>query len=152
MGVNARASIDPRWQKSPLNPLEGFKNCVIRIIDPHLGVADAGYSAWTNSGTSAAETLWQGPAQMNIFRQTLNAELPAGAITQVRSARFTATMEDILFPVRKGLLVRIVSCEGDASVTSYQFTVTSGIGSGLGFDRTIEAEVDVSVILPPVVP
>lgn len=148
MGVNARSSVDPRWQHHHRTALGGFKNALIRILDPNLTIADDGYDAWTNKGTAPPLVLWEGVGQLAVFRQTLNAELPAGAITQVRSVRFTVPLDGPDMPIRKGLMVQVVSCEDDPETERYQYTVTSGLNSSLAFDRTIEAEVDMSAILP----
>lgn len=150
MGANARKSVDPRWQKHHTVSLDGFKNCIIRLLEPNIDTLDNSYSAWTNTSTTPAVTFWQGPAQFQIFRQTLNAELPAGAVTQIRSVRFSVPMNGNgpTLPIRKGLFLRVISCDGDDDATRYQYTVTSGIGAGLGWERIIEAETDLSVILP----
>jgi hypothetical protein len=143
--------VDPRYQKHHGISLAGFKNAKVRILDPEYETMDETYSAWTNKTTKAPAIIWEGYGQMAVFRQTLNAEIPAGAITQVRSIRFTVPMDGPLVPVRKGLLIRVIECEGDDDATRYQYTVTSGVNGGLAFDRTIEAESDMSVILPPIV-
>lgn len=150
MGAMNRGSVDPRWQAHHRGVLAGFKNAIIQIIDPNTTLADVGYSAWTNTALNpnAPIVMWEGAAQLQVFRQTLNAEVPAGAITQVRSVRFTVPIDGPVEPVRKGLIVKVLSCSGDPDATRYQYTVTSGLGSGLGWDRTIEAESDMSVILP----
>ena len=148
MGVNNRGSIDPRYVTHQNISIDGFKNCTIQILDPNIDTIDSAYNAWTNAGMSAMTVLWTGPAQMNVFRQTLNAEVPGGAITQVRSLRFIAPKSGPNFPIRKGLQVRVIRCPEDPGAIRYQYTVTSGLGAGLGWGRTIEAESDMSVILP----
>lgn len=151
MGVNNRGSVDPRYVTHQNITLAGFMNCTLQILDPNIDGIDSTYSAWTNAGMSAPTMLWSGPAQMNVFRQTLNAEVPGGAITQVRSLRFIVPKAGPSFPVRKGLQVRVTLCVDDPAATRYQYTVTSGLGAGLGWGRTIEAESDMSVILPEVI-
>lgn len=153
MALNSRKTIHPQFTRHPHKTLKGFANVYLAVLDPNTREDDAEFDVILNSTTAAPTELWRGWGQMAVFRQTLNAEIPAGAITQIRSARFTVPLE-IPVPVRKGLIVRVLYCANDQDATQYQFTVTSGINSGLSFERTIEAEVDMGVILtaPPVPP
>lgn len=89
---------------------------------------------------------------MQVFRQTLNAEIPAGGITQVRSLRFTVPHSDqdtLVTAIRKGMTLHVTDIKGlgDNDVMGYQYTVTSAVGATLGWTRTIEAEVDVGVVI-----
>lgn len=148
MGVNARSSVDPRFQRWADLPLDGFKTAVIQIIDPQTDQVGTGWNPWDNaSAIPTGAILWQGKGQLQVFRQTLNAFMPVGAITQIRSVRFTVPMSGPQLPVRKGLWVKVIRCTGDDDATRYQYTVTSGINSGMAFDRTIEAEADMGVVL-----
>lgn len=150
MGMNNRRSVDPRWTAHTARPLEGFLSVVIQLIDPNRNAPRPGaYNPVLNNASDTAILAWEGPGQMQVFRQTLNAEQPAGGITQIRSLRFTVPINGPQIPVRKGMLIRVIDCPNDDDATRYQYTVTSGINSGLAFMRTIEAESDMSTILPP---
>lgn len=150
--LNNRGSLDPRWTSWGLNALAAFANCVIAIYDPNSDVNGDNFDPYNNSPTSAPTLLWQGSGQMAVFRQTLNADDVAGSVTQVRSVRFTVDLNGPNLPVRKGLIVRVIECPHDPDAEKYEYTVTSGINSGLAWKRTIEAESDMSVIVDPIVP
>lgn len=150
MGINARSAIHPRWTRFAAPVLRSFAWTKFRIIDPNTATADAHFEPWTNTTGSDPVALWEGWGQMQVFRQTLNAEIPAGGITQVRSLRFTVPHTDaanIAGVIRKGLTLRVVEVRetGDDDVLYYQYTITSGVGATLGWTRTIEAEVDTGV-------
>lgn len=147
MGVNNRGSVHPFWTGHAAGALTGFETAYISILDPNSTNDDDNFDIILNSGTVEPTELWQGYAQLAVFRQTLNAEIPAGAITQVRSVRFTVPLNGPTTPIRKGLIVRVLECKHDPDATQYQYTVTSGLNSGLAFKRTIEAEADMGVIL-----
>lgn len=150
IGVNNRSSIHPRYQRHAVTPLGGFKDAVIQIIDPNTAQQAAEFDIYNNTSDFATvEVLWQGDAQMAVFRQTLNAPMPVGAVTQIRSIRFLCDLNGPQIPIRKGLQVVVVSCEGDPQAMLYQYTITSGLGGGLGFQRAIEAEADMGVVLSP---
>lgn len=152
MGINARSAVHPRWTRFAGPTLRGFAWTKFSIIDPNAGTGDAHFDVWNNTTDTDPVTIWTGWGQMQVFRQTLNAEIPAGGITQIRSLRFTVPHADILTataPIRKGLVLRVVEVAplGDDDVLNYQYTVTSGVGATLGWTRTIEAEVDNGVVL-----
>lgn len=147
MGINNRRSVHAHWTGHAARPLRGFETVLLSILDPNSSADDDSFNVFLNSGTAEPTELWRGRAQLAVFRQTLNAEIPAGAITQVRSVRFTVPLNGPDFPIRKGLVVRVLECKHDPDATLYQYTVTSGLNSGLAFKRTIEAEADMGVIL-----
>ena len=152
MGINARSAVHPQWTRFTAPVLRSFAWTKFKIIDPNTTSGDAGYDPWTNATDSEPSVLWEGWGQMQVFRQTLNAEIPAGGITQVRSLRFTvahADIQNISSVIRKGLVLRVTEVKdlGDDDVMSYQYTVTSGVGATLGWTRTIEAEVDAGVVI-----
>lgn len=151
MGINARGAVHPRWTRFAAPTLRGFAWTKFRIIDPNTHTGDAHFEPWTNATGSDPVVMWEGWGQMQVFRQTLNAEIPAGGITQVRSLRFTVPHADIQAlagVIRKGLTLEVTEIKelGDEDVMGYLYTVTSGVGATLGWTRTIEAEVDVGVI------
>lgn len=150
MGINARSAIHPHWTRFAAPVLRSFAWTKFRIIDPNTATTDTHFNAWTNATGSDPVVLWEGWGQMQVFRQTLNAEIPAGGITQVRSLRFTvphADIANIAGVIRKGLTIRVVEVRdtGDDDVVNYQYTITSGVGATMGWTRTIEAEVDTGV-------
>lgn len=100
--------------------------------------------------TQIGRLLWTGPAQMQVYRQALTVDDVAGSVTQLRSVRFTMDLAATNFPIRKGMVVRIVSSEFNTMDTTYEYTVTSGANSPLAFKRTIEAETDQAVSAPPI--
>jgi hypothetical protein len=152
VALNSRGAIHPKYVDHVAPVLRGFAQCTITIFDPQTNSGVSGFDAWNNvqDGTTAA--IWTGKAQMQVFRQTLNAETPAGGITQIRSVRFTVPLEDIrtlATRIKKGQQVHVTSVEsiGDDDVMTYQYTITSGVGATLGWTRTIEAETNVSVVV-----
>lgn len=152
MGINARSAIHPRWTRFASPVLRSFAWTRFRIIDPETATGSQNFNPWTNDTASEPIIIWEGWGQMQVFRQTLNAEIPAGGITQVRSLRFTiphADLTTLVRPIRKGLTLRVMEVKdlGDDDVLGYQYTVTSGVGATLGWTRTIEAEVDVGVTI-----
>lgn len=173
--LNSRSALHPRWTKAPLAVLRGFETVIIAIFDPNseasgwdfdpyaplaggegfgegafgegaFGGAGTGYPG----GTSLPTRLWQGPAQFQVYRQALTVDDVAGSVTQLRSVRITADPNGPAFPVRKGLIIRVISSPLNPSLESYEVTVTSGMSSALAFKRTIEGEVDQSVIAAPI--
>ena len=152
MGINARSAIHPRWTSFAAPVLRGFAWTKFRIIDPNTATGDDHFDPWTNGTNSDPVVLWEGWGQMQVFRQTLNVEIPAGGITQIRSLRFTVAhpdIEGVIGAVRKGQTLRVVEVKstGDEDVMNYLYTVTSGVGATLGWTRTIEAEVDTGVVV-----
>lgn len=145
--LNGRSSVDPRWTKWALGALDGFATCILAIYDPNSDTNGDNFNPYGPPTTSAATKLWEGPGQLQVFRQTLNADDVAGSVTQVRSIRFTVPLDGPSMPVREGLLVRVVSCPNDDAATQYEYTVTSGMNSGLSWKRTIEAEADQRVVV-----
>jgi hypothetical protein len=148
--LNNRKSVDPRWTRWALKTLDGFATCIVAIYDPNISDDGVTFNPYGPPTTAEPTMLWQGPGQLQVFRQTLNADDVAGSITQIRSIRFTVPLDGPQVPVRKGLIVRVISCEHDPSTTEYEYTVTSGINSGLAWKRTIEAETDQSVFVTPI--
>lgn len=149
MNLNSRRSVHPFWTRHAAQPLAGFETAFLAVLDPNTQSDDVAFDVFANRGTAAPTELWRGFGQLAVFRQTLNAETPAGSITQVRSVRFTVPLNGPTVPIRKGLIVRVLECKNDPDAEQYQYTVTSGLNSGLSFKRTIEAEADMSVILFP---
>lgn len=152
MGINARSAVHPQWTRFAAPILRSFGWTKFRIIDPNINSGNDDFDPWTNTTNSDPIIIWEGWGQMQVFRQTLNAEIPAGGITQVRSLRFTVPHKDIqglTNPIRKGLRLRVIEVSdlGDDDTIGYEYTVTSGVGATLGWTRTIEAEVDVGVKL-----
>lgn len=148
--INARSPLHPRWTRFAGPTLRGFAWAKIRVVDPKTLTGNANFNPWTNDTDSTPVTIWEGWGQMQVFRQTLYAEIPAGGVTQVRSIRFTvphADMQGITTPITKGLVVRVleVKTDGDDDTIDYMYTVTGGVGAPLGWTRTIEAEVDMGV-------
>lgn len=148
--LNNRKSVDPRWTKWALRTLDGFANCIVAIYDPNIEDDGGTFNPYAAPTTAPATELWRGPGQLAVFRQTLNADDVAGSITQIRSIRFTVPLDGPKVPVRKGLIVRVIECEHDPASTEYEYTVTSGINSGLAWKRTIEAESDQAVFVTPI--
>jgi hypothetical protein len=148
--LNNRKSVDPRWTRWALKTLDGFATCVVAIYDPNISDDGDTYNPYAAPTTTEPTMLWRGPGQLQVFRQTLNADDVAGSITQIRSIRFTVPLDGPQVPVRKGLLVRVIECEHDPQAVEYEYTVTSGINSGLAWKRTIEAESDQSVFVTPI--
>lgn len=151
MNLNNRTALDPRWTGWGVRALDAFANCLIAIYDPQSELNGENFSPFAAPRTTAPVELWRGMGQMAVFRQTLNADDVAGSVTQVRSVRFTIPLHAASMPVRKGLIVRVLSCPHDPDAEMYEYTVTSGINSGLAWKRTIEAESDMGVIVSPIV-
>lgn len=149
--LNNRKALDPRWTKWALPTLSAFETCIIAIYDPNSETSGNDYSPYssTPAETSTPTLLWSGPGQLAVFRQTLTADDVAGSVTQLCSVRFTVDLNGPNLPVRKGLMIRVVSCPNDRDAEAYEYIVTSGINSGLAWKRTIEAESDMSVIVAP---
>lgn len=147
MGINNRSSVDPRWQFHSERTLSGFDDATIQIIDPNTAETAETFNWYTNATGGKPRVLWTGDGQLSVSRQTLNALMPVGSVTQIRSITFQVPMDGPLMPIRKGLQIRVIRCEGDPQAEHYQYTVTSGFGGGLAFRRTIEAEADMGVII-----
>lgn len=145
-----RPALHPDWHLWGLGTLNAFRTVVIAIFDPVSELNGDNFSPFGAPTTSVPKLLYTGAAQMAVFRQTLNADDVAGSVTQVRSVRFTTDLNGPDLPVRKGLLVRITSCPHDRDAEQYEYTVTSGINSGLAWTRTIEAESDMGVVVGPI--
>lgn len=149
--LNNRSAIDPRWTKWALPTLRAFETCIIAIYDPNSETSGNDFDPYnpTAGETSTPTLLWSGPGQLAVFRQSLTADDVAGSVTQLRSVRFTVDLDGPNLPVRKGLMIRVLSCPHDRDAEAYEYIVTSGINSGLAWKRTIEAESDMSVIVTP---
>ena len=150
--INSRSAVHPRWTTFAAPVLRSFAWTQFQIIDPAYNTANSNFDVWSNAADSSPVVLWTGWGQMQVFRQTLNAEIPAGGITQIRSLRFTVPHKDITglaSVIRKGLIVKVIGVEpgGDDDVMTYLYTITSGVGATLGWTRTIEAEVDAGVTI-----
>lgn len=139
----------PRWTQWATGVLAAFANCQVAIYDPNNEAQAAG-DPYAPPTTAPMTLVWQGEGQLAVFRQTLNADDVSGSVTQIRSVRFTVPLDGPAMPVRKGLIVRVISCDNDPDATAYEYTVTSGINSGLAWKRTIEAEADMAVIVEPI--
>ena len=150
--LNSRGALHPRWTEWGLRALSAFANCEIAIYDPNSEDNGANFNPYGPPTTNAPTLLWQGKGQLAVFRQTLNADDVAGSVTQVRSMRFTVDLNGPDLPVRKGLIIRVISSPHDPDAEKYEYTVTSGMNSGLAWKRTIEAESDMSVIVGPIGP
>lgn len=150
MNLNNRATADPRWIQHVQNPLDGFLNCEIQLLDMNLREDDGRNFDWkTNTGSSATpDILYAGVAQLQVYRFTLTMDAPVGSVDQVRNVRFTLPRKVGLdLDIRKGMQIAVTSCENDPSLTRYQYVVNSGLNSGWGFRRTIETEVDMARII-----
>lgn len=124
--------------------MSGFENCIIRIYDMETMEDRKVFNPYSPSApkSAASTVLFEGPAQMQVYRQTLNADDVSGGLTHLRSVRFTANKKNISFPVRKGLIVHIISCPNDPVLETYEYVVTSGLNGALAWRRTIECESD----------
>lgn len=111
---------------------------------------EGGGPAADGNVTMEPTLIWMGDAQMQVYRQALTVDDVAGSVTQLRSVRFTMDLEETNFPIRKGMIVRVISSTFPTTDTTYEYTVTSGANSALAFKRTIEAESDQSVAGPPI--
>lgn len=151
--LNNRSALDPRWTRWALGTLAAFESCIISIYDMNTENAGQDFNPFAAPGgqVSRSTKLYTGKAQMQVYRQTLTMDDVAGSVTQVRSVRFTTPLDGPNFPVRKGLIVRIDSCPHDPDAEKYEYIVVSGLNSGLAWKRTIECEVDMSVIVGPIV-
>lgn len=107
-------------------------------------------SGGDGNATQVPTRLWEGPAQLQVYRQSLTVDDVAGSVTQLRSVRITLPLEGTDFPIRKGMIVRVISSTSDTQDLTYEYTVTSAATSALAFKRTIEAEADMMVIAPPI--
>lgn len=171
--LNSRSALHPRWTKAPLRALAAFEECIIAIFDPNStdsgdnydpyattgtafgfgegGFGEGGFGGVGGSlGTSLPILLWSGPAQFQVYRQSLTVDDVAGSVNQLRSVRIAAPADGPLMPLRKGLIVRVISCPLNPTLEAYEVTVTSGMSSALAWKRVIEGEVDQSVIAPPI--
>lgn len=144
MGINSRKPMDPRWVDTGASVMEGFENCIIQILDMNSEDDRDTFDPYAKTGAQSAPSavLWEGPAQMQVYRQTLNADDVAGGLTHLRSIRFTTSKRGIVFPVRKGLIVHIISCPNDPILETYEYVVTSGLNGAVAWRRTIECESD----------
>lgn len=178
--LNSRSALHPRWTSAPQGVLRAFEVVVIAIFAPNnalpgpttfdpyasrrpgaeafgFGEGPFGEDSFGGIGSDSAGNasqvptlLWQGPAQLQVYRQSLTVDDVAGSVTQLRSVRITLPMEGTNFPIRKGMIVRVISSTSDNQDLTYEYTVTSGISSPLAFKRTIEAETDMMVLAPPI--
>lgn len=149
--LNNRQAVDPRWTKWALPTLRAFETCVIAIYDPNSELSGVDFDVYTRDNETAVPTLlWSGKGQLAVFRQSLTADDVAGSVTQLRSVRFTVDLDGPDLPVRKGLMIRVLSCPHDRDAEAYEYIVTSGINSGMAWKRTIEAESDMSAIVGPI--
>lgn len=148
MGINARPSVHPRVAGHVASSFSGFEICSIQIIDPNTMSGNDNFEPWTNATGSTPAVVWSGRAQMQIFRQTLTVEVPAGGMTQVRSARFTIHGSTVPV-IPRGFIVRVTSVDpaGSQDAMSYQYVVTSALEAPTAFSSTLECEVDMGVIL-----
>lgn len=150
--LNNRQALDPRWTSWALPTLRAFENTIIAIYSPNSDINGNDWSPYSGpGGTSRPTLLWQGPAQMQVFRQTLTMDDVAGSVTQVRSVRFTSNLERVDLPVRKGLIVRVLAAPHDPDSEKYEYVVVSGLNSGLAWKRTIETESDMGAVVSPIV-
>jgi hypothetical protein len=145
-----KGSVHRDWTTAAIPFLEGFANSIIAIFDPNSENDSTNFDPRLNTTSAPVTELWRGEGQLAVFRQTLNADAPVGSVTQIRSVRFTVDLDGPQMPVRKGLIVRVIECEHDPAAQAFEYTVTSGINSGLAWRRTIEAESDMSVIVGPI--
>lgn len=150
MNLNSRKSVHPRWTTWGVGPLSAFATCTIGIYDPNNEDNGDNFDPYGPPVNNASILLWSGEAQMQVFRQTLNADDVAGSVTQLRSVRFTAPLDGPDMPVRKGLIVRVLQCDHDPAAEQYEYIVVSGLNSGLAWKRTIETEVDQAVLVTPI--
>lgn len=177
--LNSRSALHPRWTKVPLAVLDAFEACVIAIFAPNNALPGPAFDPYASrrggsdafgfgegpfgedsfggvgdpsvgNNTAIPTLLWEGSAQMQVYRQSLTVDDVAGSVTQLRSVRFTTSLDETQFPIRKGMIVRITECPLNPSATEYEFTVTSAANSPLAFKRTIEAEADQMVLAPPI--
>lgn len=149
--LNSRPALHPRWTQWGLTTLAAFAQCTVAIYDPNSAVNGEDYDPYdTANATSLPTLLWQGEGQVQVFRQSLTVDDVAGSVTQIRSIRFTVAKDGPSIPVRKGLIVRVTTSPEDPELESYEFTVTTGLNSGLAWKRTIEAEADQAVVAPPI--
>lgn len=150
MNLNRRPAIDPRWVESAQQPLDGFLNCTIELLDMNMGDQSAVEYDWkTNQGGSVEPVvLFSGDAQVQVYRFTLTMDAPVGSVDQVRNARFTVKQAEIDgLDIRKGMQVRVTSCPGNNTLERYQYVVNSGLNSGTPFRRTIETEIDMARVI-----
>lgn len=148
--LNNRKALHPLWTQWGLGVLDAFANCIVAIYDPNSATNGDDYDPYGNNSTSAPTLIWQGAGQLQVFRQALTVDDVAGSVSQVRSIRFTVPLDGPQVPVRKGLIVRVVSSPHEPDAEKYEYTVASGINSGLAWKRTIEAESDLAVISDPI--
>lgn len=146
MGLNSRGATHPKMIQSAADVLSGFESCEIEIVDPNTNSGNDNFNVWTNETGSEPNVVWSGSAQMQVFRQTLTLEIPAGGMTQVRSARFTIS-DEVAPYVPGGFIVRVTAVDSNrnADAMNYQYTVTSGIRAPHAFTTTLECEVDMRV-------
>ena len=178
--LNTRSALHPRWTKAALRALEAFEVVTIAIFAPNNAKAGpSDFDPWASrrgggeafgfgegafgqdsfggvggsangNATQKPTLLWEGRAQMQVYRQSLTVDDVAGSVTQLRSVRFTMSLEDTQFIIRKGMIVRVLATDYDSQDIQYEYTITSAANSGLAWKRTIEAETDMMVVAPPI--
>lgn len=143
-----RKVIGSAWVEAVQPTLDGFINCTIELLDMNLG-EEADYNWATNKVTGVEPViLFSGEAQFQVYRFTLTMDAPVGSVDQVRNGRFTVK-RDLLgdIDIRKGMAIRMTSCEDNPSLTTYEYTVNSGLNAGTPLRRTIETEIDMARVV-----
>ena len=144
--INSRSSVDPRFTEWAARPFSGFAVTTFAIYDPNSGTT-VGFDPYSGPSSNPMVKLWEGPAQVQVYRQPLTVDDVAGSATQLRSVRISIPLNQPPAPIRKGLIGRVTACDINPTLMQYEYTITSGLNGGLSFVHTIEADVDMSVTI-----
>lgn len=152
--LNNRPVLHRDWVTFALPTLAGFHACVIAIFDPRNAEPKTPIDPYrkTPSGnvTARPRKVWEGEAQLQLYRQSLTMDDVAGSVTQVRSVRIELPLDAVAEPIREGFIVRVIDDPRTQVSERYEYTVTSGLNSPLAWKRTIEAESDQRVSAGPI--
>lgn len=152
--LNNRAVLHKDWTTFALRTLAGFHACEIAIFDPSNAdqpiTIDPFSKTVSGNRTAKPRRIWQGQAQLQVYRQALTMDDVAGSVSMVRSVRIELPLNATTERIIEGYVVRVINDPRSAVAETYEYTVTSALVSPLAFKLTIEAEADQRVIAPPI--
>jgi hypothetical protein len=143
MGINARASLHPRWSGHNVRTIDGFKTCEVRITRrlPNTAVT---YNPATKTYNDPNTLVYEGVARMQPYG--INEDIEVGLdptarrlmLVQVQGKNLEINNDDVL---------EVISSPNNTDLLNYRYDVRGSIGSSVEWGTNLVVEVNLKMVL-----
>jgi hypothetical protein len=143
MGINSRKSLHPRWTTHHIRTIDGFKNCMVKIMRPNPD-AEMIYDPVTRTYNNTSTVVYEGRARMQPYGINLDLEV-ANDPTARRLVLFQ--LEGKGLEINNDDMLQVVSTENNPDIMNYQYDIRGSIGSSLEWGTNLVCEANLKMSL-----